>query len=120
MKYILILTVIMIFSTFTYAFFSKSKISLDDKPGDIYDYAVNLIDGKQILLENYRGKKIIFVNVASQCGYTPQYKGLQELYEKYNNQLVIIGFPANDFLWQEPANNEKIKQFCSTKYIQIK
>ena len=116
MKYILILVVIMIFSTFTYAFFSKSKVSLDDKPKDIYDYAVNLIDGKQILLENYKGKKIIFVNVASKCGYTPQYKGLQELYEKFSDQLVIIGFPANDFLWQEPAANEKIKQFCSTKY----
>ena len=116
MKYILIIVVIMIFSTFTYAFFSKSKASLNDKSKNIYDYSINLIDGKKIILGDYKGKKIIFVNVASKCGYTPQYKGLQELYEKYSNQLVIIGFPANDFLWQEPAKNNEIKSFCSTNY----
>ena len=58
----------------------------------------------------------MIVNVASKCGYTYQYEGLQKLYEKYSDNLVVLGFPANDFLWQEPAKNDKIKEFCSTNY----
>jgi len=82
----------------------------------IYDIQINSITGDKIDLSEFKGKKILFVNVASKCGYTPQYQGLQELYERYNEKIEIIGFPANDFLWQEPAKNDEIKSFCSVNY----
>ena len=75
------------------------------------------LDGKEVDLSQYKGKVVLFVNVASKCGYTPQYKGLQALYEKYKDQgLVIIGVPANDFGMQEPGSNEEIAKFCESKY----
>jgi glutathione peroxidase len=68
-------------------------------------------------LDQYRGKTLLLVNVASQCGYTPQYEGLQQLYSKYQSQgLVVLGFPANDFGAQEPGSNQEIKTFCTTRY----
>jgi glutathione peroxidase len=83
---------------------------------NVYDFTLNSIDGKPMPLANYRGKVIMLVNVASQCGYTPQYKGLEAMYEKYKSQgLVVLGFPANNF-FQEPGTNEEIKTFCSAKY----
>ncbi|HEX8524304.1 MAG TPA: glutathione peroxidase [Tepidisphaeraceae bacterium] len=81
------------------------------------DFTVQDIDGKDVNLNTYKGKVVLFVNVASKCGYTPQYKGLQSLYEKYKDQgLVILGFPANNFKGQEPGTNEEIKNFCASKY----
>lgn len=78
---------------------------------------MNDIEGKATPLAALKGKAVLLVNVASQCGYTPQYAGLQQLYEKYKNRgLVIIGVPANDFGAQEPGSNEDIKEFCSRKY----
>jgi glutathione peroxidase len=75
------------------------------------------IDGKDVDLAKYRGKVILFVNVASECGYTPQYKGLQALYAKYaKDGLVVLGFPCNDFGNQEPGDNAAIKEFCSKNY----
>jgi len=75
------------------------------------------INGKPTSLKSYDGKVILIVNVASRCGLTPQYKGLEELYNKYKDQgLVILGFPCNDFGSQEPGTNEEIKQFCTGKY----
>jgi glutathione peroxidase len=83
----------------------------------IYDFAVKDIDGEEVKLEEYEGKVILIVNVASKCGFTPQYKGLQALYEKYQSDgFVVLGFPANNFLGQEPGSNEEIKQFCSLTY----
>lgn len=83
----------------------------------IYDFEMKGIDGKPVKLEAYRGKSVLVVNVASQCGYTPQYEGLQSLYSKYKDQgFVILGFPANNFGSQEPGSDEEIKTFCSTKY----
>ena len=67
-------------------------------------------------MESYKGKKILIVNVASKCGYTPQYEGLQKLYMQYKDKVEILGFPSNDFLWQEPGKNSDIKSFCTTKY----
>lgn len=75
------------------------------------------IDGKETSLEAYKGKVILLVNVASKCGYTPQYKGLEQLYEKYKDKgLVILGFPANNFKNQEPGTDVEIQNFCSTTY----
>jgi glutathione peroxidase len=84
---------------------------------NVLEFTLNSIDGKPAPLAAYKGKVVMIVNVASKCGFTPQYKGLEELYEKYKDQgLVILGFPANNFMGQEPGTNEEIKTFCSTKY----
>jgi len=83
----------------------------------ILSYTVKDIDGNDKNLADYKGKAVLIVNVASKCGYTPQYKGLEALYNKYKDQgLVVIGFPANNFKGQEPGSNEQIKQFCTEKY----
>ncbi len=83
----------------------------------VLDFALKNIDGKETKLADYRGKVLLLVNVASKCGYTPQYEGLQAIYDKYRDQgLVVMGFPANNFGGQEPGTNEEIKEFCTVKY----
>lgn len=82
----------------------------------IYDFKVESLEGGSIDLSKYKGKKILIVNTASKCGLTPQYEELEALYKKYKNNLVIIGFPANDFLSQEPGSNADIKSFCQKNY----
>jgi glutathione peroxidase len=83
----------------------------------IYNFALKSIDGKEVNLSQYRGKALLLVNVASQCGYTPQYEGLQKIYAKYKDRgLVVLGFPANNFGSQEPGTDQEIKTFCSTRY----
>ncbi len=83
----------------------------------IYDFTLKNIDGKETSLADYRGKVVLVVNVASRCGFTPQYEGLEKVYLKYKDRgLVILGFPANNFGGQEPGSNEEIKSFCSLKY----
>lgn len=82
----------------------------------IYDYKVESLDGKEIDFADYKGKKILIVNTASECGFTPQYADLEELYKKYQNQLVIVGFPANNFGAQEPGTNAEIGTFCQKNY----
>lgn len=82
-----------------------------------YDFTVKDISGKEYALEQLKGKKVLVVNTASKCGFTPQYAGLQELYEKYGgDDFVIIGFPANNFAKQEPGSNEEIATFCQKNY----
>jgi glutathione peroxidase len=81
------------------------------------DFTLNSIDGQPAPLSQYRGKVVLIVNVASQCGYTPQYAGLEAIYEKYKDKgFVILGFPANNFRGQEPGSDEEIKTFCTRKY----
>jgi glutathione peroxidase len=83
----------------------------------IYDFTLNSITGVPAPLAEYRGKVLLLVNVASYCGYTPQYQGLEALYEKYKDRgLVVIGFPANNFGEQEPGTNAEIKEFCERTY----
>lgn len=82
-----------------------------------YDFTVKTIDGKDLPLSTFKGKKVMVVNVASKCGFTPQYAKLEELYTKYGkDNFVVIGFPANNFLNQEPGSNQEIKQFCTLNY----
>ncbi len=81
-----------------------------------YNYSATSIDGDIISMKKYEGKNILLVNVASRCGYTSQYSGLQELHENYGENLVVLGFPSNNFLWQEPGSNTKIKTFCQREY----
>lgn len=83
---------------------------------NFYDFKMKDIDGNEIDFHQYKGKKVLVVNVASKCGYTPQYAELQELNEKYGDELVILGFPANNFGGQEPGTNEDIMKFCSENY----
>ena len=82
----------------------------------IYDFKVDGLEGGSIDLSQYKGKKIMIVNTASKCGNTPQYAELEQLYEKYKDKLVIIGFPANNFGQQEPGSNTEIKEFCTKNY----
>ncbi|MFT5021880.1 MAG: glutathione peroxidase [Flavobacteriaceae bacterium] len=83
---------------------------------NIYDIDLQDIDGKPIDLKAYKGKKILFVNVASKCGFTPQYEELEKLSALYKDKLVVIGLPCNQFMSQEPGSNEQIKAFCSATY----
>src|SRR6202041_384913 len=83
----------------------------------IYDFTLPSIDGKPLPLANFKGKVVLVVNVASRCGFTPQYSALESTYEKFKDQgFVILGFPANNFGSQEPGTNQEIKTFCQTKY----
>lgn len=82
----------------------------------IYDFKVAGLDGNEIDFSKFKGKKIMIVNTASKCGLTPQYEGLQQLYDKYKDKLVIIGFPANNFGGQEPGGKTEIAEFCKKNY----
>lgn len=85
--------------------------------GSLQDIPLKDIDGKETSLAPYKGKVLLIVNVASHCGFTPQYQGLESVYEKYKDKgLVVLGFPCNQFGAQEPGTSEEIKQFCSSKY----
>lgn len=85
-------------------------------PKNVYDFKFKSIDGKEIKLSKFKGKKILIVNTASKCGYTPQYEDLEKLHKQYGSKLVIIGFPAGNFNGQELATNSEIKEFCTGKY----
>ena len=82
----------------------------------VHEFTITTIDGESKNLSDFKGKKMLFVNTASQCGFTPQYMELQEVHEKHGEDLVIIGFPANNFGGQEPGSNDQIKTFCQKNY----
>lgn len=93
-----------------------SKKVMKDKH-TIYDFVVKDIDGKNVQLSEYKGKVMLIVNVASKCGFTPQYEGLQKIYSQFADQgFVVLAFPANNFRNQEPGNNSEIKEFCTVNY----
>jgi len=85
-------------------------------PASVYDFKLKTIDGTDFSLDQYRGKKLLIVNTASKCGFTPQYKELQQLADLYKDKVVVIGFPANNFGQQEPGTASEIKTFCSKNY----
>ena len=94
-----------------------SEATTDGMYHSVLDFSMKNIDGKVVPLKEYTGKVIMIVNVASKCGHTPQYKGLETLYKTYGSRgFVILGFPANNFGGQEPGTNEEIKNFCTTNY----
>lgn len=96
---------------------SVSTILAKEKTMDFYDFQVENIDGEKISLSKYKGKVLLIVNVASKCGFTPQYEGLEALYEKYKTEeFMILGFPSNQFGQQEPGTNKEIKEFCTLTY----
>jgi glutathione peroxidase len=85
-------------------------------PKSFYDFKMKSIDGEMIHFDQFKGKKVLLVNVASKCGFTPQYEDLQKLHELYGNKVSVLGFPANNFGNQEPGSNEEIALFCSANY----
>ena len=85
-------------------------------PDSIYDVKMKSLDGKEVDFSKYKGHKLLIVNTASKCGLTPQYKDLQKLHEQYGNKVTVLGFPANNFLWQEPGTNTDIAEFCEMNY----
>lgn len=94
--------------------FPKKELQAQLK--SIYDFKVEALDGGVIDFAQFKGKKILIVNTASKCGFTYQYEGLEELYQKYKETLVIVGFPANNFMSQEPGDNKEIATFCQKNY----
>ena len=92
------------------------SLMMGASPDSIYQFKINTIDGEPINLADFKGKKILLVNTASKCGFTPQYKELEELSKKYKNKLVVIGLPANNFGNQEPGEAEDIKAFCEKNF----
>ena len=111
-KLFLIIAGIGIFTVFNL----NSSEKIPDIPKSFYALSAEDINGAIISMSSFKGKKVLVVNVASQCGYTPQYEGLQTLYETYSDSLVVLGFPSNDFMWQEPGSNSEIKTFCQRTY----
>jgi glutathione peroxidase len=91
-------------------------ILLTGAESEFYSFHAVTINGKKFNFSELKGKKVLIVNVASECGYTPQYTDLQKLYEKYNGKLVLLGFPANNFGQQEPGTDELIQEFCKKNY----
>ncbi|MBR9997661.1 MAG: glutathione peroxidase [Cyclobacteriaceae bacterium] len=87
-----------------------------DVPRSFYEFSMKSIDGEMISFEKFKGKKVLLVNVASKCGFTPQYEDLQKLHELYGNKVAVLGFPANNFGSQEPGSNQEIALFCSGNY----
>lgn len=91
-------------------------ITLFSAPASIYDFKINSIDGNEIDFAQFKGKNLLIVNVASKCGYTPQYTDLEKLHEDFGSKVVVLGFPANNFGSQEPGSNTEIAQFCQKNY----
>ena len=117
MKTIVSIAVLLVACAFLWAYRTKKTTPVILQEKTIYDFVVKDIQGIDFDFSSLKGKKIMIVNVASKCGYTKQYKGLQALYEKYKGQnFVVIGFPSNDFMGQEPGTNAEIASFCRSTY----
>ena len=117
MKYFMLFVGIILMMGFVFPYFFKTeKVNIEGLSSSFYDYSVELINGDKVTLDKYKGKKVIIVNVASKCGYTYQYGGLQKLYDEYADKVEIIGVPSNDFLFQEPGKNKDIQTFCKSNY----
>lgn len=117
MKTVLIIVIAVAIIAGSMAFMIKSKpVDLSQVPTDFYELTFKDIDGVTVKMSDFKGKYVLCVNVASKCGYTKQYKPLQELYALYGDQLVVIGFPCNQFMNQEPGTEAEIAEFCEKNY----
>ena len=109
--------VLAIVLTLPVTIFAQTEEKIMEQQPKLYSFSMKTIDGKDKPLSEYKGKVLLIVNVASKCGNTPQYKGLESIYEKYKDRgFMILGFPANNFLWQESGTNDEIKKFCTLNY----
>lgn len=109
---------LLLLSPFIYSCTSvtSSPASASGPSSPFYDFKVKTLDGGEFDFSKLKGKKVLIVNTASECGYTPQYEGLQELHQKFGSKVTVIGFPCNDFGGQEPGSAAEIKSFCSKNY----
>ena len=116
------LTSFMSLSTIVKGIFSDKKdaaaapVNTDAATKSLYDFTVKSIDGKTVALSAYKGKKIVILNTASKCGYTPQYADWEKFYKAHGDKIVVLGFPANNFMGQEPGSNEEVASFCQKNY----
>ena len=116
MKYVIVIVICALLVGYQ-LYNKKKKPDAQLKSDNIYQFKVNDLQGNLFDFESLKGKKVLIVNTASKCGLTPQYEGLQKLYETYKDKdFVIIGFPSNDFLWQEPGTSTEISSFCQLNY----
>ncbi len=113
---ITIVAALILLSSFNSAENHCSLINSSSAKNSIHNFKVEALDGSIIDFSKYKGKKILVVNTASKCGFTPQYELLEKLYNEYNNKLVVVGFPANNFGGQEPGSNSEIQEFCKKNY----
>lgn len=102
--------------TFAQTIATTNKPKSMSAPNNLYDIQIDSLQGQPVDFSNYKGKKILFVNVASKCGFTPQYKDLQKLYDEYQDKLMVIGVPCNQFGRQEPGTSDEIQEFCQVNY----
>ncbi len=110
-----LLIVVVIIAVITFSIQSKSQSKINQSMS-LYNIEINSIDGSPINLNEYKGKHLLFVNVASECGFTGQYEDLQKLYDTYQDKLMVIGVPCNQFGGQEPGNSDEIQSFCQKNY----
>lgn len=102
---------------YNYGFILDPSPATPPRETSMYEFTMKDIDGKDVKLDTYKGKVVMIVNTASRCGNTPQYEGLQKIYDKYKDKgFVVLGFPANNFMGQEPGSDEEIKEFCTLNY----
>jgi glutathione peroxidase len=115
-KIVLLILIAMGLSAFLASKLSGSKKEQGPIAGSIYEFKIKSLEGKEIDFAQYKGKKLLIVNTASKCGKTPQYAGLEKLHEQFGDKVTVMGFPANNFLWQEPGTSEEIAAFCERNY----
>jgi len=108
--------VLPVLMAFMFSSFFDSGASPQDAQGSIYDFKPNALNGKPVDFAQYKGKYVLIVNTASKCKYTPQYADLEKLHEQFGDKIAVLGFPANNFLWQEPGSSEQITEFCQKNY----
>ncbi len=114
---VVVLTGTFLFGSYAFGFIGNKTLSEAPKVKSVLDFKMKDIDGRDVKLNKYKGNVLLVVNVASKCGYTPQYEGLQAIYEKYQAKgFYVLGFPANNFGEQEPGSAKEIKEFCESKY----
>jgi len=109
-------SLMILLSGFSYKSIAKKTDDKSASKANFYDLKAISIDGEEVSFEKYKGKKILIVNVATKCGYTYQYEGMQKLNDLYEGKVAVLGFPANDFLFQESGSNESIAEFCETVF----
>jgi len=109
-------SIVILLSGFSYKSIAKKTDDKSASKANFYDLKAISIDGEEVSFEKYKGKKVLIVNVATKCGYTYQYEGMQKLNDLYEGKVAVLGFPANDFLFQESGSNESIAEFCETVF----
>jgi glutathione peroxidase len=115
----IVISLLLIGTIMGLASFLSGKLGKGEKKpvsGSIYDFKIKSLEGEEVDFAKYKGKSLLIVNTASKCGFTYQYEDLQKLHEQYGEKVAVLGFPANNFLWQEPGSNNEIASFCQRNY----